>query len=146
MGHQAQIGLGDHIALASEILGVDHVPQAESHVKAAIRHAGDAAGGKRFRRAFTPDGQIGPRGLVELRSGAIHTHKNPAALQVGLDNGGNFLGRLRFAAERSNGDRPLLHANAGNLDFELRQSWQRTEGRYSENRLAPWNARDMSER
>ncbi|MPM72239.1 hypothetical protein SDC9_119212 [bioreactor metagenome] len=122
--HQAQIGLRDHVALATEVLTLDHIPQAETHVKAAIAQAVDAAHGQRLCGARAPQSQIGTGRFIELHAGRIHADEHAAAFQVSLDDRGNLLGGLRLATERSDGDGPLLHTDAGDLNLELRQSGQ----------------------
>ena len=124
MGRQAQVALWHHVALAAQILGLDHIPQTETHIEAPIGEADDATGHQRVGRLLPPHTHVGAAGLVQHGACCIHRTELPAALQVGLHDGRNLLGRLRFATEWRDHDGQLGQADPGDLDTELRQSRQ----------------------
>ncbi len=64
-----------------EVLGLDHIPQPKTHVKAAIRQACDAARYQRIGSTLAPQRHIGTRGFIQLLASGIDVAELPAALQ-----------------------------------------------------------------
>ena len=136
MRRQAQVGRGDGIALAAQVLAAHHVPQAKAHVAAAIGQARHAANRQRIGAFLAPGGDVGPAGFVQGGAGGIDRAELAAAFQVGLDDGRDLLRRLGFAAKRGDGDGQLGQAHAGHFDAELGERRQHRRRTHQANDLA----------
>ena len=119
MRDQAQVALRNDKTLPAQVLPLDHIPQAKAHIKAPIRQPRDAASGQRIRAFLAPQRDIWPRGFVQRGASSVNGAELPAALQVGLDDGRDFLGRLRLTAKWSDGDGQLGQPDAGDFHSEL---------------------------
>ena len=116
---QAQVALRNDKTLPAQVLPLDHIPQAKAHIKAPIGQPRDAASGQRIRTFLAPQRDIWPCGFVQRGASSVNGAELPAALQVGLHNGGNFLGGLRLTPKRSDGDGQLGQPDAGDFHSEL---------------------------
>ena len=123
MGDQAQVALRNDKTLPAQVLPLDHIPQTKPHIKTPIGQTRDAASGQRIRTFLAPQCDVWPRGFVQRCAGGVNGAELPASLQVGLDDGRNFLGRLRLAPKRSDGDGQLGQPNAGDFHTELSKRW-----------------------
>ena len=121
---QPQFTGRDHMALPAQVLAAHHVPQAHAHIKAAIGQGGDAADSHRIGAALTPQAGVQPGVFIGRHTRCVHRAKHAAALQVGADDGADFLGRLRFTGKQRQADGQLGQAHTRDLDTKLRQCRQ----------------------
>ena len=124
VGYQAQITRGDGKALAAKVSTLDHIPQAKTHIPAAISQAGDAAGRQRIGALLLPHCHIGARSLIQCDTRSIDATELATALQVSLNDGGDFLRCGALALERCNRNRQLSQANTCHFNPELCQRWK----------------------
>ena len=121
MRDQAQLGRGDRITLATQILRTHDIPQTVTYVIAAIGQSGHTAGCQRVRALLPPGREIRPTGFVQNRTRGIECTELPATLQIRLDNLGDPDRGLIVASESDNGEGQLNLAHTGDLDPELGQ-------------------------
>ena len=141
MGSQAQVALWHHIALAAKVLGLDHIPQAETDIETPIGQAVDTAGHQRVGRLLPPHAHVRAAGFVQHGASSINGAELPAALQVGLHNGRNLLRGLRFATKWRNHDGQLGQSHPCHFNTEL---CKRRQGRGACQRHQHGAARQMA--
>ena len=118
VGGQTQVAGHHGVAGAAQVLGLDHVPEAKTHIKTPIGQPCHAAREQRIRPALTQGREVRARGFIQglaCSQGA----KQPTALQVGLHDAGNPLRRPLFPTKGRERDRDLGQAHTRDIDPEL---------------------------
>ena len=92
VGCQAQITLGHDITLPPQVLPLDDIPQTETDIKTAIGQTGNAACHERVCGLLAPQPHIRAAGFIQYSPCSVDGPELPAALQIGLDDGADFLG------------------------------------------------------
>ena len=117
---QAQVGRGDGVALAAQVLAAHHVPQAKAHVAAAVGQAGHAA---HRQRIGAPSGARGSRRAGWFRPAAAPAasiaRNWPLRSRSAWTMAAIFCGAWASPRNGRDGDRQLGQAHAGHFDAEL---------------------------
>jgi len=97
---------------------LDGVEQLVAHVVAAVGQRVDGADDERVGALGLPGAVVD---VVDVADDAgVDDLEGAAALEVGLDDGGDLLRGDAFVGEAGHGDRDLVAADAGNFDAHLR--------------------------
>ena len=120
VGRQTQVGRRHGVPEVAFFLAFDRVPQTGPHVVTAIGQAGDRTGHQGLGRHLPPGRPIGSAQLVHGGGARVQPLELAAALQIGLHDAGQLVGRRGFALERHDHHGQLGRAHARDFHPKLR--------------------------
>ncbi len=108
---QAKVVRMHHAVENADLAALDHVPQPAANVVPAVSQARDRTAQQGVGRTAAPLGHLRLRRFVDDIRG-VDAAEEPAAFEVGANDGRQLLGGLVFVAEFGDGDGHLHRADA----------------------------------